>query len=378
MWPHMEGRRREGCLSFTRRRPALGGARHTQRESGGRKSRLVRPFSQVLVFLFAARDGPAGRRKEAARHQPVQHAVHHHTSTPPSPPPSPPFRPVLVAPAVMADSLSKLCRKFRSPGLTKRKSGSEQSDERGPSRTFGLPGPDGRGGALLGSHDVSDDHGYNGATNTAAKRHKGYTSRSPHTLREPTRVLGRHNGSANPDEDAADHDEDEGSIGYMPLSESQLTRHGGATPAASTAPAHRAEDSPLAGPSRSPGSARLSNPSLLVPSLSSDRGDKRYYTCLWRNPSTRKNKNWDGDGVVIVHDGGKRLTLMDAALQTRCVWHEENKTSFYSFSFLCSPSFVCSNLADWARTHAPPRQRSSLVMRFALGSKRLVSNSTSA
>lgn len=59
----------------------------------------------------------------------------------------------------------------------------------------------------------------------------------------------------------------------------------------------------------------VSNPSTSSQSDTSDNGHKTYYTVLWRKFTTKKNKTWDGDGVlsvsgtyaVLQDDSGKEL-----------------------------------------------------------------------
>jgi len=52
---------------------------------------------------------------------------------------------------------------------------------------------------------------------------------------------------------------------------------------------------------------------LQVPNYSpverKSQGDA-YFNVLWRNPTTKKNKTWDGDGVLALEDG--LLTLRDS------------------------------------------------------------------
>jgi hypothetical protein len=52
---------------------------------------------------------------------------------------------------------------------------------------------------------------------------------------------------------------------------------------------------------------------LQVPNYSTARGgadaQEAYFNVLWRNQTTRKNKTWDGDGVLALNEG--MLTLRD-------------------------------------------------------------------
>jgi DNA repair and recombination protein RAD54B len=47
------------------------------------------------------------------------------------------------------------------------------------------------------------------------------------------------------------------------------------------------------------------------PQPSSDDGNRSYYTVLWRKYTTKKNKTWDGDGVLAVVGGSASLTDSD-------------------------------------------------------------------
>jgi len=52
---------------------------------------------------------------------------------------------------------------------------------------------------------------------------------------------------------------------------------------------------------------------LQVPNYSPiGQGQKKesYFNVLWRNPTTKKNKTWDGDGVLSLEEGS--LTLRDS------------------------------------------------------------------
>jgi DNA repair and recombination protein RAD54B len=52
--------------------------------------------------------------------------------------------------------------------------------------------------------------------------------------------------------------------------------------------------------------ASVNNPA--PPQPSSDGGNGSYYTVLWRKYTTKKNKTWDGDGVLAVVGGSASLT----------------------------------------------------------------------
>jgi DNA repair and recombination protein RAD54B len=63
----------------------------------------------------------------------------------------------------------------------------------------------------------------------------------------------------------------------------------------------------LGGPAQCGGRTPLL--SLQVPNQPTPKEDKQsdeksaFFNVLWRNPTTKKNKTWDGDGVLALEDG---------------------------------------------------------------------------
>ncbi|KAJ8077029.1 helicase [Marasmius tenuissimus] len=50
---------------------------------------------------------------------------------------------------------------------------------------------------------------------------------------------------------------------------------------------------------------------LKRPNLGQGGGQDHYWMVQWRNKQTRKNKSWEGDGVLVALGGGSRSTLYD-------------------------------------------------------------------
>lgn len=96
---------------------------------------------------------------------------------------------------------------------------------------------------------------------------------------------------------------------FIPLSDAQMRRHRSvASMAGETSP-----DPDVRRTHRSPTPEDISESVSLSKSADqSTQHSSRYYTCLWRKPTPKKNKTWDGDGIIIASEASRKVRLVQA------------------------------------------------------------------